>query len=87
MASDRDDNLLGKRGILYAPDYVINAGGLMNVAAELAPGGYDADATMKRVEGIPQVLTAIFRRAEAEGRTTEEVAEAIAKERLGRGRS
>lgn len=87
LASDRDDNLLGKRGILYAPDYVINAGGLMNVAAELAPGGYDADATMKRVEGIPQVLTAIFRRAEAEGRTTEEVAEAIAKERLGRGRS
>ena len=87
LATDRDDNLLRARGILYAPDYVINSGGLMNVAAELAPGGYDADATMKRVARIPETLTAIFRRAEEEGKTTEEVAEAMAGERLGRGRN
>ncbi|MEX0406026.1 Glu/Leu/Phe/Val dehydrogenase dimerization domain-containing protein [Aquibium sp. LZ166] len=87
LATDRDDNLLRARGILYAPDYVINSGGLMNVAAELAPGGYDADATMKRVARIPETLTAIFRRAEEEGKTTEEVAEAMAGERLARGRN
>lgn len=80
LATPQDAERLRARGILYAPDYVINAGGLINVAEELTPPGYDADAAMKRVGVIPRTLGAIFRRAQAEGRTTDAVAETIALE-------
>jgi leucine dehydrogenase len=81
-----DARLLMERGILYAPDYVINSGGLINVAAELAPGGYDRADAMARVEKIPQVLTDIFRRSDAEGRQTNDIALEIAEERLAAAR-
>ena len=77
---------LATRGVLYAPDYVINSGGLINVAAECAPGGYDRDRAMEAVRGIPRTLSVIFERAAREGRTTEAVAETMALERLGQGR-
>jgi leucine dehydrogenase len=75
--------LLKQRGVLYAPDYVINAGGMINVAAELSPGGYDRTAAMARVSEIPVTLTSIFRRSDAENRPTNDVAAAIALERIG----
>jgi leucine dehydrogenase len=81
-----DARLLADRGVLYAPDYVINAGGLINVAAELAEGGYDGDDALAQVARIPATLTAIFERAQGEGRTTEEVAADIAMERIARAR-
>jgi leucine dehydrogenase len=86
LATHADARLLMHRGVLYAPDYVINAGGLINVAAELEPGGYDRDAAMKKVAEIPATLTAIFRRAEAENRPTNDVAAAIAMERIRKAR-
>lgn len=86
LATPADAGRLRERGILYAPDYVINAGGLINVAEELSPSGYDADAAMKRVGQIPRTLTAIFRRAAEEGRTSDAVAEAIAMERIAAAR-
>jgi leucine dehydrogenase len=76
--------LLMQRGVLYAPDYVINAGGMINVAAELAPGGYDRGAAMARVSEIPKTLTSIFRRSDAEKRPTNDVAEAVALERISK---
>jgi leucine dehydrogenase len=76
--------LLMQRGVLYTPDYVINAGGMINVAAELAPGGYDRNAAMARVSKVPATLRSVFRRSDAENRPTNDVAEAIALERLGR---
>jgi leucine dehydrogenase len=82
LATDEDALRLMRLGILYAPDFVINAGGLMNVAAELAPGGYDRAATMAKVDEIPATLTAILERAKAEKRSTVDVAEAIAAERI-----
>jgi leucine dehydrogenase len=78
--------LLMQRGVLYAPDYVINAGGMINVAAELAPGGYDRSAALARVSKIPATLTSIFRRSDAENRPTNDVAAAIALERIGKRR-
>ncbi len=75
---------LCRRGILYAPDYVINAGGLINVAAEFAPGGYDRQAVRRRIDRIPATLTAIFERARGEGRPTNEIAQAVAMERIAR---
>jgi leucine dehydrogenase len=82
LATHEDAKRLAERNILYAPDYVINAGGLINVATELSPGGYNRAAAMARVAGIPATLTAIFARAEAEGRTTDEIAEALAADRI-----
>jgi leucine dehydrogenase len=86
LATADDAERLRARGILHAPDFVINAGGLMNVAAELAPGGYNAAATMAKVEAIPRTLGTIFRRAAAERRAPEAVAEAMAEERIGKAR-
>lgn len=86
LASPEDAERLKARGILHAPDYVINAGGLINVAEELSRTGYDEDAAMKRVAQIPRTLAAIFRRAEDEGRTTDAVAETIAMERIAAAR-
>ncbi|WP_157014550.1 Leu/Phe/Val dehydrogenase [Mesorhizobium xinjiangense] len=87
LARHEDARRLMERGILYAPDYVINAGGLINVAAELAPGGYDRAATMTKVAAIPVTLSAIFERAQAQGRPTNDVAAEIAMERIEKAKA
>jgi leucine dehydrogenase len=85
LASPRHGAELHRRGILYAPDYVINAGGLINIAHELLPGGYDRQRALARLEAIPQTLLEVFERATHEGLPTDEVAERIALERIRRG--
>ena len=87
LARHEDARLLKDRGVLYAPDYVINAGGLINVAAELAPGGYDRAAALAKVEEIPATLLDIFARAEAEDLPTNDVAQRIAEERIAAARN
>lgn len=82
LARPEDAAHLTRRGVLHAPDYVINAGGLVNVAMELAPEGYDRDAVMAKVAEIPHTLEHIFRRSEAEGRPTSEIAQQIAMDRV-----
>ena len=67
-------------GILYAPDYVINAGGVIDVAFERT--GYDLDKVVAKVEGIAASLTEIFERSDAEQRPTSEVADDLARERF-----
>ena len=84
LAEHGDAKLLMERGILYAPDYVINAGGLINVAAELSPEGYDPEAVMKKLAKIPATLTEIFRRSEQQKRPTNDIATEIAMERINR---
>lgn len=80
LATAGDGQLLLERAILYAPDYVINAGGVINVAAEMADGGYSVETVTPRVARIADTLSAIFERAEREGLTTDAVAEAMARE-------
>lgn len=67
------------RGILYAPDYVINAGGLIDVSYELQDK-YDIKEVTARVENIGNTLTQIFQRAESEQRPTNEIANLMAEE-------
>lgn len=67
-----DARRLADRGIVYAPDFVINAGGLMHVSAR------HNESVRGQVAGIHDTLLDIFRRAAAENRTTAEVANAIA---------
>ena len=51
---------LRERGILYAPDFVINAGGIINIAVEREPQGYDEARALARVRHISTVLHDIF---------------------------
>lgn len=76
-----DDGVaLRKRGILYAPDYVINAGGVISIALA-KPGGNDTEVRAK-TEAIRATLGNIFRRSEQENSTPEAIADRLAHERL-----
>jgi leucine dehydrogenase len=86
LLEDRHGAALHARGILYAPDYVINAGGLINIAQELQPGGYERARALARVETIGTTLAEVFERAARDGLPTHEVADRIARERIAAGR-
>lgn len=78
----RHGEMLRERGILYAPDYVINAGGVINVACELEAGGFDPAVARKRVLAIYENVMAVVQRAEAEGIPTAAAADLEAKHRI-----
>jgi leucine dehydrogenase len=69
---------LAEAGILFAPDYVINGGGIINVASEYY-GDLDDAEVMQRVAAIGPRLTRIFQEAEASGKPTNAVADAQAR--------
>lgn len=84
LAAPGDGERLQARGILYAPDYVINAGGIINVTTEyLGDGGHDL--VRSRIAAIPERLEEIWVESEASGRDPAEVADALAQRRIGRG--
>ncbi|MCA9002162.1 MAG: Glu/Leu/Phe/Val dehydrogenase, partial [Planctomycetes bacterium] len=56
LAEERHGAVLKEKGILYAPDYVINAGGIINVSVEVAPGGYNEDVAMEKINNISEAL-------------------------------
>lgn len=85
LATDDIGDRLAARGVLYAPDYVINAGGVISVAQEYL-GIRDAGWTEARVRAIGERLTAIFDRAAASGEATSRIADALAAERLAAAR-
>lgn len=80
LAEERHAEALRRRGIVYAPDYVINGGGLLDVA-RFAIGMSIEEARAKLYE-IGDTLTAIFERAEREGGTTHDIADRMAEERF-----
>ena len=85
LARDVHGQMLKERGILYAPDYVINAGGIIRVAGQIF--GWDDTESERRTRNIANTLTAIFRRAEAESRPTNVIADHMAEERIRGGAS
>jgi leucine dehydrogenase len=70
-----------EKGIIYAPDFLINAGGLVNVAAE-ASGSYNREKVTNDVEKIYNRILAIFSLSEKEDITTQEAAIQIAQKRI-----
>ncbi|KPF79883.1 amino acid dehydrogenase [alpha proteobacterium AAP81b] len=84
LATPQDGARLAARGILYAPDYVINAGGIINVAAEYLGSG-DAASVATAIAAIEGRLADIFAEAEATGTPTDAVADAMARRLIGRG--
>jgi glutamate dehydrogenase/leucine dehydrogenase len=81
LATPQDGRRLFERGILYAPDYVINSAAPYAVigAGEL---GYSRERLAASVRGVAEALEFIFRRAQAEGRPSAEIADRIAEERI-----
>jgi leucine dehydrogenase len=80
LAEPQDAKRLSARGILYAPDFIINAGGVISIA--LSEQFNTPDAMMARVSQLGMVLLDVFTQADAEERTTEDVAVARARARL-----
>ena len=74
--------LLADAGVLYAPDFVANAGGLINIAEELAPGGYRPDRARTAVQRIFETVASVLQAAEADGVTTAEAADRRAESRI-----
>ena len=79
-----DGERIAARGILYAPDYVINAGGIINVSTEYLGDG-DASLVRQRIEAIPGRLEQIWAESAASGRNPAAVADAMAQKLIGRG--
>ncbi len=77
---------LRQRGILYAPDYVINAGGIINVAVELLPGGYDEEESRRRIARIYDNLKKVFEISRRDDIPTNKAALRLAEDRLGAAR-
>jgi leucine dehydrogenase len=75
---------LQARGILYAPDYVINAGGIINVALEYLDGA-DRAAVDAKIAGIPDRLNAVWDESGATGDHPAKVADRMAQKMIGRG--
>jgi leucine dehydrogenase len=80
LERDHHGAMLKGRDILYAPDYVINGGGIIRVAGQIF--GWSAEEVDARVRGIADTLTQIFAAAEKENAPTNAVADRIAQERI-----
>jgi leucine dehydrogenase len=83
LATPAEGDLIHSRGILYAPDYVINAGGIINVASEYLKDADEAGVRAK-IEKIPGRLEQIWDESEATGRNPAAVADSIAMRLIGR---
>ena len=81
LADDHCAELLRKRGILYAPDFIGNAGGVINVYFELGRA-YDRDAAMEKTAHIYDTMGRVIATSNREDITTAEAANRIAEERL-----
>jgi len=82
LSDPRLADRLAARGVLFAPDFIVNAGGLINVALELT--GYDPEVAVRRVAAIESVMDGVIAHADAVGLTPLAAAEELARLRLER---
>lgn len=80
LETDADGQALQNRGIVYAPDYAINSGGLINVAAEL--DGYNHKRVLDKVSQVYNTIETILMRSKQEGVLPHQAADAMAEQRL-----
>lgn len=84
LAEDSLAQGLRDRGILYAPDFVINGGGVINVAHEFHPGGYNRELALRQVDRIGDYLKQIFTTSDQEDIPTRVAADRMAEARIER---
>lgn len=81
LLEDRHGEALQQRGVLYAPDYIVNAGGIINISMEVGRP-YDEEAAMDRVASIYDTMTRVMDTAESQGIATSLAADRLAEERI-----
>jgi len=86
LAEPEDAERLQERGILYAPDYIVNAGGIIQLIG-LEDEGWDETQLEERLAGIGDTLRTLFAEAEREGVTPAEAADSLVRRRLAAGQS
>ena len=86
LAEPEDAERLQERGILYAPDYIVNAGGIIQLIG-LEDEGWDETQLEERLAGIGDTLRTLFAEAEKEGVTPAEAADRLVRRRLAAGQS
>lgn len=84
LARPGADQALADHGVLYAPDYLVNAGGVIQVAEELP--GFDMDRARAKAERIYDTTRAVLRAADAAGETPAVAADRLAEARMAAGR-
>ena len=82
LLTEDDGDAIHARGILYAPDFAINAGGLINVADELTPGGYRRERAKAKTETIFDTLKTILAQAKQRDVPPHRLAVTLAQERI-----
>jgi valine dehydrogenase (NAD+) len=82
LADESSAKLLADAGVVYAPDYVANAGGIINIAEELSPNGYHPERARASVRRIFDTTRLVLAAAESEGITTVEAADRMAERRM-----
>jgi len=82
LKEPRHGDILQTRGILYAPDFIINAGGVINVADELQEGGYNRERALRKVSGIYNTVEKVIAIAKRENIPTYKAADLLAEERI-----
>jgi leucine dehydrogenase len=82
LKETRHGDILQDKGILYAPDFIINAGGVINGADELLEGGYNRERAIKKVNGIYNTIEKVIAISKRDGIPTYKAAEILAEERI-----
>ena len=86
LATAEDGEELHRRGILYAPDYILNAGGIINVSAEIG-GPYNADRAREKTERIYEIIGRVIEISQTREVPTSLAADQMAEQRLNSVRS
>lgn len=85
LQSPEEGRALFEKGILYAPDYIINAGGIINAASEFDKGGYNPKNAREKTNRIYDTLIEIFERSKLEHKPTYIVADELAEYNIKNG--
>jgi leucine dehydrogenase len=87
LAHESVGELLAERDILWVPDFVANAGGVVNIAVELEPEGYDTERAEARVRAIADTVRTVLDHADATGTTPLAASNEVARRRLAEAES
>ncbi len=86
LAEDRHGNLLAQRGILYAPDYIVNAGGAIFGVDSLNPGGFNRQRAMDSVSRLYEAMERVLALAKEQKVPTYCAADLLAEQRIAMAR-
>lgn len=84
LAKDRHGQALMDMGILYVPDYIVNAGGIINISFE---DNYQPESAYKKIDEIYETLMEVFETSSQEGKPTNLIADSLARERIANAKN